>query len=134
MKCKLQKGMDIMIYLIQPLGYQTPLKEIIQHFLKKKYPYKTFRIKQTYTPKDTGVNTYFIINDPDIRYWDGLYISKKIRQHEPQAFIILASTELDYTRFFRSHVGFLGVIDLKYPIQQDVENYIEDCILLSHKI
>ena len=125
--------MTDIVYLVKPLGYRTPLEKIIKNFLKEKYPKQTLKVRRSYsTPKDvTTTNTYFIINDPKISSWDGLKLSKKIRLNEPQALLILASTELDYTRFFRSHVGFLGVLDLDNITESEIEDYVTDSISLT---
>lgn len=124
-----------MVYIIQPFGYKSSLTKIIKKFLNEKYPDKKFKIKRYYNTKNrtTLANTYFIINDPNLRSWNGLQISQKIRKNEPKAILILASTEIDYIKFFRSHVGFLGVIDINNINTSEIENYLEDSIKLSQK-
>ncbi|CAM2928489.1 Uncharacterised protein [Streptococcus acidominimus] len=123
------KGMKGTVYVIQPFRYRHPLAKILKQSLKKKYPGTKFKIKQNYTQqKTTFNNTYFIINNPQLKCWDGLQISKKIRENEPKAILILASTVMDYTTFFRSHIGFLGVIDLQNTTDAEIQSYLEDSI------
>lgn len=116
------------INLVKPWGYDTPIERIIKHFLKERYPHQTLRVRWNYsTPRETKTtNTYFIINDPKIKSWDGLKLSKQIRLKEPHALLILASTELDYTKFFRSHIGFFGVVDLENLTENEIEDYLAD--------
>lgn len=121
-----------MIYIIQPFRYKHPLAKIIRQFLKERYPKTRLKIKRNYNSLKTNLtNTYFIINDPSLKSWDGLKISKEIRNKEPKALLILASTTVDYTQFFRSHIGFLGVINLENTNKSEIENYLEDSIKLT---
>lgn len=123
------KGMKATVYVIQPFRYRHPLAKIIKHSLKKNYLGIKFKIKRNYTQKKTTANnTYFIINNPQLKCWDGLQISKSIRENEPTAILILASTVMDYTTFFRSHIGFLGVIDLQNTTKSEIESYLEDSL------
>ena len=123
------ENMKITIYVIQPLKYPHSLPQIIKQSLKEKHPNIRFQIKQNYIKKmSASTNIYFIINDPQLKSWDGLSISKKIRQNEPNSPLILASTIINYTQFFRSHIGFLGIINLHETSQN--ESYLEDSIKL----
>lgn len=118
------------INLVKPWGYDTPIERIIKHFLKERFPNQSLRVSWDYiTPREVKTpNTYFIINDPKIKSWDGLKLSKQIRLNEPQALLILASTELDYTKFFRSHVGFFGIVDLENLTENEIEDYLTDSL------
>lgn len=118
---------------MQPFGYNSLLAKVIKTRLSEKYPNKTFKIKRNYTKNQAdSINTYFIINDPSLKTWDGLKISQKIRLNEPKAILILVSTELDYIKFFRSHIGFFGIIDLKHTNSAEIESYLDDTIQLNH--
>ncbi|MBJ8326466.1 hypothetical protein [Streptococcus pacificus] len=118
-----------MIYLIKPAWYRSQLITIIQDYLKEKHPNKKLIIKRKYTYQSPNeINTFIVINDSKLRPWDGLEISKKIRLYEPKALLILASTEIDYVKIFRSHIGFFGIIDLKNISKKDIQNDIEDSI------
>ncbi|MCU9534106.1 hypothetical protein [Streptococcus sp. CSL10205-OR2] len=120
-----------MIYLIKPVWYQSQLITIIQNYLKEKHPNKKLIIKRNYTHQPLNeTNTYIVINDPKLITWDGLEISKNIRLYEPQALLILASTEIDHNKFFKSHVGFFGIIDIKNLSKKAIQNDIEDSIKL----
>ena len=129
------KDMKDIIYLIQPPEYNTPIEKFIESFLKENHPTKSLKIKRNYSlkQKPNAKNTYFIINDPQVNSWDGLKIAQKIRSNEPNATLILASTELDYTKFFRSHARFLGVLDLKNTTQSEIDDYLTDSISTSQK-
>lgn len=125
------ENMKITIYVIQPLKYPHSLPQIIKQSLKEKHPNIRFQIKQNYIKKmSASTNIYFILNDPQLKSWDGLSISKKIRQNEPNSPLILASTIINYTQFFRSHIGFLGIINLHETSQNEIESYLEDSIKL----
>lgn len=98
------------IYIIQPFRYQQPLTKILKQLLKKKYPNTRLKIKHRQgdiqkQKLGTPTNVYFIIYDPQLKSWDGLHISKKIRQIEPKSILILVSTTMDHTKFFRSQIG-----------------------------
>ena len=40
---------------------------------------------------------------------------------------------MDYSNFFRSHIGFLGIIDLQNTTISEIESYLEDSIKLIPK-
>ena len=119
------------IYIIQPFRYQQALTKILKQLLKKKYPNTRLKIKQKL---GTPTNVYFIIYDPQLESWDGLHISKKIRQIEPKSILILVSTIMDHTKFFRSHIGFLGVINFHKFSKSEIEDYLEYCFKLISKV
>lgn len=127
------KDMKDMIYLIQPLGYMHLIESIINSILIEKYPTTLLNIQQHYYKRKTlSTNIYFIINDPNFPF-DGLKLSKTIRLNEPNAIIILATTELDYTKFFRTHIGFFGVINLKNTNKTEIEDYLKDSLKILEK-
>ena len=118
-----------MIYLIQPFLYDSKVARKIKQFLKEQYPHQTLTIRHSY-PKhmsNKDNHLYFIINDTRLKAWDGLNLSQEIRRKETKASIVLISNTLDYQSFFRSHVGFLGVIDLNHL--DDIEGYLNDCLM-----
>ncbi|AIY20403.1 hypothetical protein [Streptococcus salivarius] len=127
------------IYIIQPFRYQQPLTKILKQLLKKKYPNTRLKIKHRQgdiqkQKLGTPTNVYFIIYDPQLKSWDGLHISKKIRQIEPKSILILVSTTMDHTKFFRSHIGFLGVINFHKFSKSEIEDYLEYCFKLISKV
>ena len=122
------------VYVIKPFRYRHPITKIIKQSIKEKYPNTKFKIQRKYNQKKTThANIYFIINDPQLKSWDGLHIAHEIRNNEPKSLLILVSTVIDYTNFFRSHIGFLGIIDLQNTTISEIESYLEDSIKLIPK-
>ena len=117
-----------------PFGYRNPLKQLIKQHIREKYPGYKIKVKYTYKHfRASSINIYFIISDPRLKVWDGIRLSQKIRNCESQALIILATTKIDHTAFFRSHVGFFEVIDMKQINLQAIEDCLKDCLELSQK-
>ena len=119
-----------MIYVMQPFWYSKNFYNTVRDILEKDYPNKTIKRKSfcQILPNHKTPNTYFIINDVHLKSWNGLKTAKIIRNKDPKSHLILVSNELDYPKFFRSHLSFLGVLNLKELNKDEIKSYLQDII------
>lgn len=103
---------EVMIYLLQPILYKNIIYDIIKKNLLKHFTLKKITVHQLHIINNKNNNTYFIIHDKHLKSWDGFNISKTIRQKDHNAHIILITNDLDYPKYYRSHIRFLSIIDL----------------------
>ena len=119
-----------MIYVMQPVWYNKNFYRIIKDILTEHYPNKAVKYRSFYKliPNHKAPNTYFIINDVHLKAWNGIEVAKKIRSKEPHSNLILISNDLDYQKIYRTHLCFLGVLNLSKINRNDITNYIHDII------
>ncbi|HEM4697780.1 TPA: hypothetical protein U1032_002101 [Streptococcus suis] len=116
-----------MIYILQPFTYKNGIYNLIKYNLtnlsyssiKRIFPFQLSNIKYSN-------NVYFIIHDTNYKIWDGFNIAKIIRQKDYTANIILITNDLDYQKYYRSHIRFLSIIDISSKqIENDIQEILE---------
>ncbi|MTB64141.1 hypothetical protein GGG87_03875 [Streptococcus sp. zg-86] len=112
-----------MIYLIQPKHYPPSLYRLLRNIIEQTIPQETL-IVQHDSNISTINNLYFIIYDSQIPTWNGLTLARAIRQQDRLGHLILISNVLDYQTFFRSHIGFLDVLDNHQISCAELESYL----------
>lgn len=103
-----------MIYLIQPQFYQKTIIELIEQHLGQSHSKTNFQVRHSCLNLNhfLKLNTYFIINDSQIKDWDGMQIAKQIRKRDKHGLLILISDQIDYLTLFRSHLAFLATFTI----------------------
>lgn len=118
-----------MIYLIQPLFFKNNnIYKIIKNILCKHPLITTKKISHLQLKQiKPNKNVYFII-DRKIPLMDGLSIAKKIREKDNTSHIIMITNDLNYKKYYRSHITFLAILELGnpqlYEELEDILNYI----------
>lgn len=119
-----------MIYVMQPVWYNKNFYRTIKEILAEHYPNRAIKHKSSYRliPNHKTPNTYFIINDVHLKSWNGIKIAKKIRLKEPHSNLILISNDLDYQKMYRTHLCFLGILNLSKIDKTELKSYIQDIV------
>jgi len=119
-----------MIYVMQPVWYNKNFYRTIKEILAEHYPNRAIKHKSFYQliPNHKTPNTYFIINDVHLKSWNGIKIAKKIRLKEPHSNLILISNDLDYQKMYRTHLCFLGILNLSKIDKTELKSYIQDIV------
>lgn len=122
-----------MIYVMQPVWYNKNFYRTIKEILAEHYPNRAIKHKSFYRliPNHKTPNTYFIINDVHLKTWNGIKIAKQIRSKEPHSNLILISNDLDYQKMYRTHLCFLGILNLSQLDHAELASYVHD--IASHQ-
>lgn len=117
-----------MIYIIKPYFFYTQIIEDIRLYISKYYP--EIAIKTKYSHKfiisNQQVNTYFIINKTKSKIDESIQIAHQIRKKDYHGHIILITNQInDYTKLFRSHIGFLGIINENSYSKKELHQYLD---------
>lgn len=113
-----------MIYFIKPKNDNSSIWRFLKQIFKKHYPNETVLEQEHTQIQKSPNNVYFIINLQENNQYDGIKAAKNIRTEDSYGHIILLTDTLDYTRFFRSYVGFLGVINFKNYTLREIQEYL----------